>query len=67
MVWIHRDPLCRAVGALERPLMALALQGPGLRISSGWTSSRAYLSLFVRPRLAWWTSLCGRFERLTVG
>lgn len=51
IVWVLSDSQGLKLSANG---VSLNLQGLGPRISSGWTSLRAYLSLFVLPRLAWW-------------
>jgi len=55
----------RTLGAFNLSANGFLLQGLGSKTSSGWTSSRAYLSLFALPRLAWLTRSFGTFERHT--
>lgn len=58
--WVLSDP--RGLGMSAN---GFVLQDLGPKISSGWTSSRVYLSLFARPRLAWSTRSFGKSEQHT--
>lgn len=42
--------------------LTLCLQGRGATISNGWTSWRAYLSLFARPRIVFLTIWFAKFD-----